>query len=219
MKNLILNGLALFIPKKSEGRSKATRGFTLIELLIVIALIGILAVALLSAINPLEQLRKGRDSARKADASELLNAIERFNASYQCYPWNYDIAGGACVASGFYVNLLEGVEPSFAAGGNVEDLLVPSGEVKTEFTTRVDTTSTAGPSASKIFMAEIGGSTNIEGVVKTCFEPESNTGRTGGLGRVQNNGISSAVPTYANCIVTYTGGTVYAAGCNICLPQ
>jgi len=197
-----------------------TRGFTLIELLIVIALIGILAVALLSAINPLEQLRKGRDSARKADASELLNAVERFNASYQCYPWNYD--GAVCTVSGSYTPLGGGtasVEPSFTTGGNVEFLLVPSGEVKTEFTTRVDTASTSGPSAGKIFLAEVDGSTNIEGAVKICFEPESNTGRTGGLGRVQSNDIWEVAPAYANCATTYSGGDAYVMGCNLCVPQ
>ncbi|MFH0773343.1 MAG: prepilin-type N-terminal cleavage/methylation domain-containing protein, partial [bacterium] len=38
---------------------KITRGFTLIELLIVIALLGALAVALLAALDPLEQIKKG----------------------------------------------------------------------------------------------------------------------------------------------------------------
>ena len=33
------------------------KGFTLIELLIVISILGILAVAVLSAINPVEQLK------------------------------------------------------------------------------------------------------------------------------------------------------------------
>lgn len=193
------------------------RGFTLIELLIVIALIGILAVALLSAINPVEQLRKGRDAARKADASELLNAIERFNASYQCYPWNF--TSGACVLPGAFAPLVAGVEPSFAAAGNVFDLLDPSGEVKPEFTTRVDTAATAGPSAGKIFLAEVGGTLTVEGQVRVCFEPESNTARTGGLGRTMTTDIGSAVPTYANCTGVYSGGGAYVVACNLCVPQ
>ena len=195
------------------------RGFTLIELLIVIALIGILAVALLSAINPLEQLRKGRDSARKADASELLNAIERFNASYQCYPWNYDISTSVCADSGSYTNLGEGDKPNFDAGGNVEDLVTPASEVKIEFTLRTDDDNSNGPSAGKLFMAEVGGSANIEGVVKVCFEPESNTGRTGGLGQVQTNEINAALPEYGACSGAYGGGVTYGAGCNLCVPQ
>lgn len=196
---------------------KRYSGFTLIELLIVIALIGILAVALLSAINPLEQLRKGRDSARKADSAELLNAIERFNASYQCYPWNY--TGTACQPSGSYVALSAGVEPDFTVAGSVLYLFNPAAEVKQEFTSRIGSAATSGPSASKLFMAEVGGDANIEGQVRICFEPESNTGRTGGLGQVMVDDIGTAVPTFGVCATTYSGGVNYAAGCNICVPQ
>lgn len=63
------------------------KGFTLVELLIVIALIGILSVAVLSTINPIEQTNKARDSALKNDASEILGAIERYYASQSTYPW------------------------------------------------------------------------------------------------------------------------------------
>ena len=38
------------------------KGFTLIELLIVIALLGALAVGLIGAIDPFEQLKKGADT-------------------------------------------------------------------------------------------------------------------------------------------------------------
>ncbi|PJE63249.1 Tfp structural protein, partial [Candidatus Roizmanbacteria bacterium CG10_big_fil_rev_8_21_14_0_10_39_6] len=44
---------------------KQKKGFTLIELLIVIALLGTLAVALLAAIDPFEQFKKGTDTARR----------------------------------------------------------------------------------------------------------------------------------------------------------
>ena len=41
------------------------KGFTLIELLIVIAILGILAIALLATLDPFEQLRKSRDGAKR----------------------------------------------------------------------------------------------------------------------------------------------------------
>lgn len=62
-------------------------GFTMIELLIVIAVLGILAVAVLAAINPIEQINRGRDTGSRSDAEQLISAIDRFYASKGFYPW------------------------------------------------------------------------------------------------------------------------------------
>lgn len=62
-------------------------GFTMIELLIVIAILGILAVAVLSAINPIEQINRGRDTGSRSDAEQLLSAVDRFYAFQGYYPW------------------------------------------------------------------------------------------------------------------------------------
>lgn len=64
-------------------------GFTMIELLIVIAILGILAVAVLSAINPVEQINRGRDTGSRSDAEQLLSGIDRFIAFQGYYPWQY----------------------------------------------------------------------------------------------------------------------------------
>ena len=66
------------------------KGFTLIELLIVITLLGILAVAVLSAINPIEQINRSKDTASQGDSEQLINAIERFYATAGYYPWRTD---------------------------------------------------------------------------------------------------------------------------------
>ncbi len=65
-------------------------GFTMIELLIVITILGILAVAVLSAINPIEQINRGRDTGRQSDAEQLLSAIDRYNAFQGYFPWQID---------------------------------------------------------------------------------------------------------------------------------
>lgn len=62
-------------------------GFTMIELLIVIAILGILAVAVLAAINPIEQINRGRDTGSRSDSEQLLSAIDRFYAYKGYYPW------------------------------------------------------------------------------------------------------------------------------------
>jgi prepilin-type N-terminal cleavage/methylation domain-containing protein len=66
---------------------RAQAGFTMIELLIVIAILGILAVAVLSAINPVEQINRGRDTGSRSDAEQLLSAIDRYNAFKGYFPW------------------------------------------------------------------------------------------------------------------------------------
>jgi len=54
------------------------KGFTLVELLVVIAILGILAVVVLVAINPGEQIARGRDSARVAAISQLGTAFASY---------------------------------------------------------------------------------------------------------------------------------------------
>lgn len=54
------------------------KGFTLIELLIVIAVLGVLAAVVLAAINPLEQLRRGRDSGRLSSVSQLGHGMTQY---------------------------------------------------------------------------------------------------------------------------------------------
>lgn len=70
-------------------------GFTMIELLIVIAILGILAVAVLSAINPIEQINRSRDTGTRSDAEQLISAIDRYYAFNGYYPWQTGAADTA----------------------------------------------------------------------------------------------------------------------------
>jgi prepilin-type N-terminal cleavage/methylation domain-containing protein len=72
---------------KFLSKIKSQLAFTMIELLIVIAILGILAVAVLAAINPIEQINRGRDTGSRSDAEQLLSAIDRFYAYKGYYPW------------------------------------------------------------------------------------------------------------------------------------
>lgn len=53
-------------------------GFTLIELLVVIGIVAILATIVLVAINPARQFATARDTARRNDVYQILNAIHQY---------------------------------------------------------------------------------------------------------------------------------------------
>src|SRR4051812_28999312 len=91
------------------------KGFTLIELIIVIAVIGILAVALLSALDPVEQIRRGNDAALRNKSTELTRAVQRYYASTG--NWSY---GGVTTAANVTSSALA--------------TLIAAGELKTGFT-------------------------------------------------------------------------------------
>jgi prepilin-type N-terminal cleavage/methylation domain-containing protein len=89
---------------------KTPKGFTLIELLIVIAVIGILAAVVLAAIDPAEQLKRGRDSSRIQTVATLGHAMAAYVTIQQS-----NIAGGFTLP---------------AATNTWQTMLVNSGDIK-----------------------------------------------------------------------------------------
>lgn len=57
---------------------KATHGFTLIELLIVIAIMGILAAAVLIAINPTKRTNQAKDSNVQSDVASIASGAQAY---------------------------------------------------------------------------------------------------------------------------------------------
>ena len=60
---------------------KKFRGFTLIELLIVIAILGILAAAVLVAVNPTKRQNQAKDATIKADIGSIATAAQAYYTS------------------------------------------------------------------------------------------------------------------------------------------
>lgn len=184
-------------------------GFTLVELLIVITVIGLLATAVLAAINPAEQIAKGRDTARKADASTLVSALDRYQASFGCYPWYR--SGTTCLTSGVSGSpTVSGVvitSASFTGNGILAELQ-SSDELRDQFSSRPPVNN------QELLLSEA-----ASGEVSICFAPESGSAREGGVGplRVPNN--SAAVTGCpANYAALAAGDGSNASLCAVCAP-
>lgn len=74
---------------------RVSRGFTLIELLITIAILGVLAVVVVVAINPVERSAQGRDTGRIAAVVQIGHAITAYYSQHSTFPatatWAQDL--------------------------------------------------------------------------------------------------------------------------------
>jgi prepilin-type N-terminal cleavage/methylation domain-containing protein len=132
---------------------KFNKGFTLIELLIVIALLGALAVGLLAALDPFEQLKKGTDTGVRNTVAEIQGATIRFYGIKNYMPWCSDAATCTNPVS----TLMNSV-----AGTTMLDRIIATGELKTDFV------EIAGAGVlEKISITGV----NTDATVVVCFKP------------------------------------------------
>jgi prepilin-type N-terminal cleavage/methylation domain-containing protein len=181
---------------------KTVQGFTLIELLIVIAVLGILAVAVLSAINPIEQINRSRDTGSRSDAEQLLGAIDRFYATAGYYPW---VTGASIVNISTAFDLVDNSTWTDGTTAVLSKLSeAGTGELKASFTTRI--TGSGYNTMYKYNHGTQGDSTYI------CFMPKSNSFLTEAGDRCGAT-LPSDFPAEA-C----ASGCVEAKTCYSCLP-
>jgi len=166
------------------SKIKSQMAFTMIELLIVIAILGILAVAVLAAINPVEQINRGRDTGSRSDAEQLLSAIDRFYAYKGYYPWTSNpnnesaltwrgVAGSTTIdyAGGSIEAWPDDVEsaPCYVldkiASGNEDGSCVGTNEVKSSFIDKI--TKSDYNHLYVYFSGDAGDSLYV------CFKPQS----------------------------------------------
>lgn len=143
------------------------KGFTLIELLVVIGILGILATALVTTIDPFEQLKKAQDANVKNALVEYVEANLRYYTTHNNLPWGSSVAGKhACPGAtdtGFALagtdnNLSNTVVGTGLAG--CIDTLIDDGELKSQFSNATGIT--------KEIIS--GGSSNT---VTACYKPQS----------------------------------------------
>ena len=168
-------------------------GFTLIELIIGITILSLLAVALLAALDPVEQFNKARDTATRNTTMEIHNAMLRYSASKETYPT-------LMISNRVNVTVLPTI---------LKDL-TDSGELKGNFV------SAAGSALNQIAMFNDGTT------LKTCYTPRSKQfSQAANLLRVTgtsnaNYFMPSTFPTQevaAGCAIQGTTGRL---GCVFC---
>ena len=143
---------------------KFNKGFTLIELLIVIALLGALAVGLLAALDPFEQLKKGTDTGTRNIVSEVHGAIIRYYGIKNHMPWCPTGAGAGCLADpAAGVDLDTSPIGPQATAGRALFNIVAAGELKADFSTL------AGGNTTKVIVS--GSEANATATV--CYRPTS----------------------------------------------
>ena len=95
------------------------KGFTLIELLIVIAILGILAAAVLVAVNPAKRQNQAKDANIKADIGSIATALQAYYTSPG--QGTYPLTLGTLVTNQDLTTL-----PTPPAGGSYEYAVIPS---------------------------------------------------------------------------------------------
>ena len=157
---------------------KRSLGFTLIELLVVLGILGILAAGLLAAIDPFEQLKKGRDTNLRNTVIELLNGFTRFYATHGELPW---CDAGTCST---FTTPTELSDTTFwDENTGYLQKLINDGELKTEFRTGLGTGNAARIYATSSDPTEI----------IICFQPDSKALRNDGTVQYDADGTVNAV--------------------------
>lgn len=135
------------------------KGFTLIELLIVIALLGTLAVALLAAIDPFEQFRKGSDTGTRNATQEIFNAGIRYYSLKHAWPATW--AG--------ILQTAEAIDGEVLTPEDIITPLVDAGELKDNFI------ELSGDNLQNIYISSRAVPADVltDSHIAVCFKPES----------------------------------------------
>lgn len=146
-------------------------GFTLVELLIVIALLGALAVGLIGALDPFEQLKKGTDTGTRDIVNQIQTAVIRYYSVKNAFPWGATDPDKTDLAT-------SPMDAAITAMAN-------AGELKGDFTT------IQAGNLAKVFVT---GSSTLN-TVAVCYKPTSKSFQADPNTKFKQDGTLEAVAT------------------------
>lgn len=147
------------------------KGFTLIELLIVIALLGALAVGLIGALDPFEQLKKGTDTGTRDLVNQIQTAVIRYYSVKNAMPWASNPSSTDLATA-----------PMAAA----ITAMISAGELKSDFTT------IQAGKLDKVWVTGTGAGAGEEPTVAACYQPTSKSFQADPNTKFQKNGSLAA---------------------------
>ncbi len=199
---------------------KMVSGFTLVELLIVIGLLGAIALIVISAINPIEQSNRARDTKYKADSGQLVSAVDRYFVSHDKFPWQtvdpttYDSPEDAVE---FASAVTDRYGLCLAGDCSTQGVLIEE-ELKSEFLNR----GFLQDGATTVDLIKLGKAQGSSESVYACFVPLSKSVRDKACAAGKVYTLATSIRTAItagsdDCASTAAG---WASGANvICLPE
>lgn len=200
---------------------KNSLGFTLVELLIVIGLLGAIALIVIAAINPIEQSNRARDTRFKADAGQLISAIDRYYVANSEFPWmtvtpaTYDSVEDTF---GFLSSDNQNVGLCGASCAADDGVLITTNELKTEFRNR-DFVQNAADGVEKQIM--IGKATGSSASVYGCFIPLAYATKKKALADAKVYTLSAATGDRTPTVACATPDVSWSdvTDCYVCVPE
>lgn len=192
------------------------RGFTLVELLIVIALLGVIALVVVAAINPIEQANRARDTRFKTDGAQMISAVDRYFTAASEFPW---VTEGSVTTNDASFGFITAGNPGVGICGDAscatDGYLITTNELKSEFRNRDFIDATV---VDKQLL--IGKAQGTSQSVYACYIPAAKSNRDKAIADDKVYTVSSTDGSRTATTACDTAGADWVAnGCYICIPE
>lgn len=180
-------------------RQLSQKGFTLIELLVVVAILGIIAIGLMVAIDPIEQINRSSDAAKRSLAMDVAGGFSRF---YTARGYSAACPNSACATYNNSLSASSAVAVSTLAAVNTS--LNNTGDTKTA------TSLTSHSQAARVYASLANTSVANAATIVLCWQPQS---------KLQKSDADIADPNttvYNNMGVLQTAVACPATNANTC---